>query len=316
MDIRGRALLSTSRFVYLVDLATGDATIIASGQGLYYGITWDHNHTYIVCADFHPFLRKLTRPKVLVFDRFLRKIAETRPPFKIRGGVHQAYYDPFSDSMWWMSSKDDAALILHNSDWEKWSPVGETLREWRARLGAKAKKNWDQPDSDIHHLNSVWMKDGKIFFVAHNWGPSEVYIFEQKTRKLLDLVPIGTCAHNVWTEGDDLFVCCSSEGTILNHRGEVKIKIDGFIRGVAATEQFRIVGISEKADRRNRARTAGHIKVLTHDWKPVCCWSFKNAGQVLEVRILSEGDLCHNGMPAPIDNSVLEGAVSQFSYAK
>lgn len=314
MKIQGRALVSTSHFVYLVDLASGESAKIASGQGLYYGITWDSSNIYVVSSDFHPLFRKRTRPKIIVLDCMLKKIEEIRPQFRIKGGVHQAHFDPVSKSLWWMSSKDDASIIMQDGKWEKWQPISENLVQWHERLGDRAKKNFDQPDTDIHHLNSVWINDRKIYIVAHNWGPSEVYIYDQEKRELVERISMGKCTHNVWRESEELFVCCSTEGSVVNRSGETMCNVDGFIRGAAVTKEMRIFGISEKANRRNRAKTTGMIEILTIDWQSICRWHFEKAGQVLEIRLLSEMDLCHNGIDPPIDKAVLEQPVSEFNY--
>lgn len=314
-----RALVTTSHYIFLTDLVSGESAKIASRQGLYYGITWDTSDIYIITADYHPLIRKWNRPKILVFDKLLRKKGELKPPFKIKGGVHQAHFDPIDNCLWWMSSKDNAAIILKNekNKWEKWQPIEENLTQWNERVGKIAKKNFDQPDSDIHHLNSVWISNNKIHFVAHNWGPSEVYVFDRITRNLINRIPIGNCIHNVWRENDTLHVCCSKEGKVINQLGETKYSVsDGFIRGAAVTRDVRLFGISEKANRRNRAKTTGRMDELSYDWKLKRSWIFDKAGQVLEVRILSDKDICHNTLSPPVDRAVLEAPVSRFNYVR
>lgn len=313
-QIKGRILLATSHFLYLVDLESGESAKVTRGQGLYYGITWDRERIYALCADFHPIVRKLTRPKVVVLDEYLRKTEEMRPPFHIKGGVHQAHFDPESEIIWFMSSKDDAAVFLHNGKWDLWHPVDETLDEWRERLGNQANKRWDQPGSDIHHLNSVWSKNGKLYFVAHNWGPSEIYVFDAKTRGFEKRIPVGKCVHNVWCEGDEILVCSSIRGQVVNYQGEIKCSLDGFVRGAAVTETFRLIGLSTMASRKNRVKTDGGIQVLTPDWTPVQKLMFDKCGQVHEIRYLSGRDICHNGLSPPVDTSVLEGPVGKFEY--
>jgi hypothetical protein len=297
-----------------VDLESGESARVTEGQGLYYGITWDRERIYVFCADFHPIIRKLTRPKIVILDEYLRKINEMTPSFHIKGGVHQAHFDPESGIMWFMSSKDNAAVFLHNGKWDLWHPVEETLDEWQERLGSRADKKWVQPGSDIHHLNSVWSNNGKLYFVAHNWGPSEIYIFDAKTRTLERKVPMGRCVHNVWCEEDEILVCSSIMGQVVNHRGEIRCALDGFVRGAAVTERFRLIGLSAKTSRRNRSKMNGTVHVLALDWTPLQKLTFDRCGQVLEIRYLSGKDICHNGLAPPVDASVLEGPVGKFEY--
>jgi hypothetical protein len=301
-----KALLSTSNFVYLVDLTSGEYVKIAWGQGLYYGITWDINQIYVLCDDYHPFIPKWNRTKILTLDHLLRKKEEITPRFSVKGGVHQAHFDPRSGRLLCMFSKDNSAVIYRNGIWEKWHPLKESLVDWKKRLGYKANKRWDQPNSDVHHLNSIWINNGKIYIVAHNWGPSELYVFDEKTEELQETLFIGKGAHNVWVEDNDIYLCSSGHGDVIDMYGNVLYSTKGFVRGVAVTDKYRVFGLSAREDRKNRAKTDGAIHILTKDWRFLKQISFEQCGQVLEIRILSPRDICHNGLVPPVDKTILE----------
>jgi len=151
--------------------------------------------------------------------------------------------------------------------------------------------------------------------VAHNWGPSEIYIFDTKTRGFEKKIPMGKCVHNVWCEGDEILVCSSIMGQVVNHQREIKCSLDGFVRGAAVTETFRLIGLSTMASRQNRVKTDGSVQVLAPDWTPVKKLMFDKCGQVFEIRYLSGNDICHNGLAPPINTSVLEGPVGELEYA-
>jgi hypothetical protein len=311
-----RALVGTSQHVYLLDLDSGAAVPIASGQGLYYGITWDTQMIYVVAADYHRWIRKWTRPKVLVFDPTLRQMDRLVPTIRLRGGVHQAHVHPMTGAIWFASSKDNAVIIQQNSRWEIWQPLEEGLKQWKTRLGDQASKRWDQPRGDVHHLNSVWMDKHRIYLVAHNWGPSEVYVFDLHTRRPEAKYTMGRCAHNVWRENDEILVCSSAEGTVVNQYGNTKCQIDGFTRGMAKDNERRLLGISEKKDRKNRTQTDATVVELDNQWHERTRYKLEGAGQVLEVRLLSSKDRCHNELPPPVTPAVLEGSVEDFDVRR
>jgi len=140
-------------------------------------------------------------------------------------------------------------------------------------------------------------------------------VFDQITRSPIETIPIGDCIHNVWKEEGKLIVCCSKEGKVINQLGETKYAVsDGFIRGAAVTKEVRLFGISEKANRRNRTKTTGRMDELSYGWKLKRSWMFNKVGQVLEIRILSDKDICHNSLSAPVDSAVMEAPVSRFNY--
>lgn len=310
MQINEKALVTTSQFVYLVDLQTRQCKVIAKGQGIYYGISWDHQNIYVFCDDYHPIYPKLNRTKALVFNSSLEKIAEIKPTCKTRGGIHQAIYDPHSDKLFAMVSKDNAALVYHKKNWKKWCPLNESFIQWKKRLGADVNKNWDQPKSDIHHLNSIWMDKNNIYCLAHNWGPSEVHILSTDTLRTKQIISIGRCAHNVWIEDEEMYVCSSHSGGVLDKASHVKYSVDGFIRGVAVMDQYRVFGISGKAVRRNRSKMDGAVHILSKDWQCLNKIHLPGCGQVLEVRVLSEKDQCHNRLAPPVDTPILDGPIT------
>ena len=275
-------LVATSRRLFRVDLETSRATVVDEGFGLYFGITWDSERVY-VAARWYPALMPtsaIERPRLLVFDSDLRLMERRRFPLET-GGLHQIF---FHDGQLFCScSREDSYAIGCEDRWSLWYPSPDPRHRGR----------------DVHHFNSVWIDDDRLFLLGHNNGPSDIWEMTYPGRRLVRKYRIGHTAHNVWRERGALAVCNSSGGTVETVDGSILCTTGGFPRGAAIGTDCNVIGISSVANRSNRWLTSGKIHVYDKAWQLRKEISLGFCGQVNDIRILGE-DAAHNSLLPPL----------------
>lgn len=277
-----RLLIGTSRYLLLVDIATGEQTILNKKYGLFYGITWDGEFYYVAARWYLRFwpTSRYERPRVLTLDHNLDLVKASRIPVPA-GGIHQIVYH--SGKLYSSCSREDSYVIRDGQDWSVWYPSTDS----------------QDHGNDTHHFNSIWFEGNSMFIIGHNNGPSDVWELKYPERELVNKYRVGRYIHNVWREGDDLFVCNSGDGRIETVSGRVVCDTGGFPRGIVICPDVNVVGISGIAGRSNRLRTRGFLKVYNKDWELRETIDLGLCGQVNEIRSLDSEDFAHNGLVPP-----------------
>src|ERR1700722_10918966 len=121
---------------------------------------------------------------------------------------------------------------------------------------------WDRLDLGNpigDHLNSVFEKNGVLYVVAHRFGKgSAIATFSYPDMQLLDVERIKnrTGLHNIWvTEEGQRIACHSSAGSLIELNSNAALWESGgqsYMRGLAATPDFILVGESQKSKRERR----------------------------------------------------------------
>lgn len=268
-------LVTTSKSILHVDSRTGEISEVHTGAGLYYGIATDDNakRIYIMArnnADPFNYLSKEERSKeqskVLVMNRLLQVVDEILPPHAVTD-FHQATFH--KGKLWITCTILNAIYIYDFSSWEVWYP-----------LESEGKK-----DRDINHFNSISIMDNKIHIVAHNFGESEVLIFDIDSRELEKRVLLGSCAHNIWYKNGTLWVCDSANQSLCGSDGS-SVPLRGFTRGAAGSRHGFFIGSSGLAERNNRKDVDSQIHVLNWKLEYLRSIPIEGFGQILEIRVL------------------------------
>lgn len=268
-------LVTTSHSVLLIDSESGSANVVERGRGLYYGIAYSDQAIYIAARE-RPITPKDERASengsILVYNYDLKLTDVLTAPFPLRD-LHQLAYD--DGRLWIACAYDDLIAIYDGETWERWRPLAV-----------------EPGEADRYHLNSIAFFDHKLYLLAHNNGPSEIWQFSLPDRTLERRVALGELAHNIWLEGDEVYTCNSGQGRI-ESSGGWQIEVGGFPRGIAITDDQVFVGISEVVERRQRDFTSGSVLVLNREWQPVREIRLPHEGLVLEIRALGVKDKCY-----------------------
>jgi hypothetical protein len=275
-------LLATSNKSFVaIDLDNRLYKTIDSGRGLYYGIAYSDDEIYVAArmnADRYGGTvteRAGERGRILVFDYDLRQVGELHPPFPLRD-LHQIFFH--RGALHVTCSHDDMIAVFENGTWDAWCPSPDP-------------EDWGR---DAHHFNSIWASEDDLFLLAHNNGPSEIWRFRLDDRTLMERVPIGGLAHNVWERDGDLFVCNSRMGAV-ESVGGTRLRVGGFVRGAVATDDITAIGISGVAERSGRHLVSSYIHIYDKAWEFRECVCLRNEGQLLDIRAPGGRDLAHPG---------------------
>jgi hypothetical protein len=270
--LSAKLLVTTSHSLLALDPATGKVAPIHRGEGLYYGIATDGARTYVAARG--RMVSSTAPPEdehgsILVFDAGPYLAGRIAAPFPLRD-MHEIFWH--EGRLWITCSFDNMVAICTPStgEWERWFPLGETAT----------------PPLDVNHFNSFAIVEGGMGVVAHNFGASELLVFDIESRALRARTPFGMQSHNIRRRADGtLFTCSSAEGTLLGMDGWT-IPIGGFTRGVLQRGDETWVGISEKVERQERDLSTGRIAVLDHDWREVRSIPLPGEGLVLDIQEL------------------------------
>lgn len=268
-------LVATSKSVLHVTPKTGELKEVHTGAGLYYGIATSDNgeNIYVMArnnADPFNYLSKEERSKeqskVLVMNRSLQVIDEILPPHAVTD-FHQATFH--KGKLWITCTILNAIYIYDFSSWEIWYPL----------------ENECKKGSDINHFNSISVINNQVHIVAHNFGKSEILVFDIDSRKLNKKISLGNCAHNVWYVDNALWVCDSANQALRSCNGRV-VSLQGFTRGVAEFSKGFYIGSSGLAERSDRKDVDSQIYVLTPNLDYIRSIPVEGFGQILEIRLL------------------------------
>ena len=267
-----KLLVTTSQSLLLVDTDSEERITLDRGRGLYYGIAHADGKLYVaarmrgVSSDVDP---DEERGAILLFDRKLASCGVLRAPFPLRDLHEIAWHQ---GKLYASCSHDNMIAIHDGKDWEQWFPLGGSM---------------DGP-GDVNHFNSFFFEGERVWILAHNRGDSELLAFSLATRELLERLPLGVMAHNIWRDGKELLTCSSLVGKIIGTEGFL-LEIGDFPRGVAFAENVRCVGISAMAERKERDFTTGRLAIFDGNWQMKKEIVLQDEGLILDLRILPAG---------------------------
>lgn len=246
-----RALATTTRSILWVDTDQRVVKVVHRGMGIYFGIAVDREGFVVAARDCDGALGKAAdeRGKLLYFtpEGALANVAE--PPFPLRD-LHGLLAH---DGATWATCSRDNMVAIHDprsGDWRAWYPAPDP----------------DARGEDIHHFNSLAMKKGRLFALAHNRGPSEIWEFTYPGRTLVRQVPLGEHAHDIWFAGHSILTCNSHRGRIESTSGRC-VRIGEFPRGIARARRETLVGVSQYGPRERRHQSTAIARLFTAHWR-------------------------------------------------
>ncbi len=163
---------------------------------------------------------------------------------------------------------------------------------------------WDGmlPGTISLHLNSVHVQDGLLYSVAHNGNLlSCVWVHRWPAMDLHAVFSTSArWAHNAWHSAElaGLLICDSKAGRLLSVDYNEAVWSTAtpatITRGLAATEKYLVVGLSEFTPRAERNTSKGGFALINRaSLRTEVEYWFDGIGNVHEVRVVSEADACH-----------------------
>ena len=275
-------LVSTSQSVVRLDMINPwQATLIASGAGLYYGLAPTPQGTVWVAArhsqvsDGIDSADESGRLYELGAQGLIPHPLSELPLRDLHGlAMHR-------DSVWLTCSHDDGVAIYQpaTQDWCWWYP-----------LGLPDPKNPDQS-----HFNTLRFEGDLVWVVAHCRGPSWLLAFpiaavlRGETPPPTHRLRLGEQAHNLWRQSDGALCTCSSiEGRLISESGW-ELKTGGFPRGIARLPDGWVVGVSALKERQERDLSDAKLQFYSHNWQLQREIVLPRVGMVLEIVAIPEG---------------------------
>lgn len=286
-------IITTPKYVFTFNAKSGRIKLIRAGDGEYYGITWSYNgpfisHSLIDCE------------KLKTWDDYRKSkhglishTTHTRTFFS-KDILLQPHQIECVDDLLLTTNTGHNCLSLLQYDGKLVKDI--YLNDIR----------WDvNPEGNTgNHFNSVHRVKDSVYLVAHNQGRSSV-VYQLSWPKLELQREVSTnaeWAHNFWPCEHGNIICNSKHGSLYDiQTGETLWQASEkpiFTRGIAATEDYIIVGRSEYAKRKDRTCNTGGIWILDrHTLDTLETIKFPGSGCINDIRLISGIDDCHNGVP-------------------
>jgi hypothetical protein len=266
-----RFLVSTTHHLLAIDPEQERIWKVHSGKGLYFGISSGRDHRiYVACrnttlgADSES-VRSSERGSVISLNSCFQVCEELTPPFPARDLHGMAWFD---DKLWITCAFDNLIAIYDCNlrSWRRWYPAPDPT----------------QRDRDIHHINTVRLIGNQVFIVAHQFGSSQLMVYDYPTLDLHSSIPLGRMAHDVFSFRGKLATCSSADGYIVNCQGE-KLRTGNFPRGVAVSGDGNLLGMSIHACRSERIKQSGILRWYTPEWEFRADYVLPSVGMILDV---------------------------------
>lgn len=274
-------LIATSKsFSVYMDGSYGK---VQTEKGSYYGITWDEKYIYVLARN-----RAGGGAESLeVFDTSLNHVNSV-----------------VLDGM-----KDGHQICWINNYVYIMDSCGGLIWKFDPKTGGVTKFAYEGLTPE-NHANSIWFGDNHYYVCEHNFGPSNVRVFNRNF-VCVDCYPIGQDIHNVFVDiPEDVMYVCDSMGQSLCAidlvtRAElgrvggfdVNGNTEWFTRGLARWEKHFYVGLSRFGSGTERELfELGSVVIVDDEMKLVDQIIMKGCGQLNEIRLLGVPDMAHNGI--------------------
>ena len=268
-------LVTTPLHVFQVDTETVSAKIVRSGDGYYYGVSCKQDK--MVLTHSGGYLQYFSNQ-----GNHVRTINTLIQPHQVEWVGDKVV----------VTNTGKNRLAIFDSDGNYCSDI--FLNEI----------HWDDKDGDRkgNHFNSVHKIGDKLYIVSHNYDrSSELYVLSWPELNVLEVIPCKVIgAHNFWPCEWGNLVCDSNHGSLFDiTKGSVIWKSDErFIipRGLAATDDFIIVGTSEFCSRAERPWSSGKIWIVDRKTlRTLDSILLPGSGEIRDIRVIGAIDECHNG---------------------
>lgn len=309
------ALVATTGYILLVDLDSKRVTPLKKDQPEYYGISWFPGDSELVLS--HSGVNNSDLIDIASYAQseqgWLSK--GTQNGRRFLSAPHQILCAP------------DGRIICTNTGRNVISIVDLNRVNLFQEAGI-SNARWDRLSLEKitgDHLNSVFLQDDQLFVVAHGHNKgSKLAVFSYPDLDLLSVTPLGerTGLHNIWITSEGQRISCHSEiGALIDIDCAEPLWESGspvYTRGLAATDDYVLVGESQKTGRDLRRNSLSAIWVLDRkQWQAIDYICLGPYGAVNEVRLLDVPDLAHHGTPLHnIQNFLTESEFRDFPPAE
>lgn len=287
-----KLLVSTPHKLILVDSRSGFQTIVESHRTEYYGISWSPDGRTLCLG--HSDVENsslLTTDSYMDSERgWLSYGSMTGPPCLSQ--AHQILCD--GDRVIATNTGRNCITVFRTDDWfyrNYW--FDEVL--------------WDRKGKNKcgQHLNSLFLDKGQLWVVAHNHDrKSDVICCDWPSLALIRRVSTqALMAHNIWiTPASQIVICDSMRGSVIDAKtNQILWKSEYpqvITRGLASNGRYAFIGESQIGDRTERTFRDSRISVVDiNNWQTLGQIPLRASGNLHDIRILDEPDLCHQANP-------------------
>lgn len=280
-------LLSTSKEFGIVEDGKFRA-IFKKPRGMMFGITWDRDHVFLLSRNGGPGIAE----SIEIFDRDLKHVDRICLKGQCSGG-HQLFYCPYTDRMYLMNTNNKRITVFKGKAREKHIP-------------------WSGADR-CTHINSIWSPNGEDFYVMEHNGcrpPSRLVRCDANFNHKKSWINVGRDCHCIYADNRELITASSKEFGIVRHclKNNTRLAyhpVDAlgsqkwYTRGLGVRPDCLLLGLSAHQDiREKRADSkAGGVVMLDCDFNQMGEIAIGGRGQILDLRIIEDLDLAHNGLP-------------------
>lgn len=274
---------------------TGE-TVLHSGSGVYYGITWSKDCIWVVARGNEPSRMLAFQPNFYLIDP---------PPFEHMGppddGPHQAFYDEASDTLHVTNTQCNRVERWRVGDGEPLEPV-----YFEESRGVQ----------DIDHVNSLQKRGGVWYVLEHRLDrmPKRIRLCDANWNlvrtieihnECLSAGPTHSGCHNITVVGDGSYVTLGPSQLILDgveFSWPFRVEANKhYLRGLARNHESLYVGVSNASPQGMRGWGASRVLRLS----PAPPFQIEGElalsaefGQIMDIRMMCD-DLAHNGLTCP-----------------
>jgi len=289
------ALVATTNYLLCVDLECKTVMPIEGNRTEYYGISWFAGSEELVLS--HSGLNNSGLVDVASYAQ--SEVgwisAGSRSSRKFLSQPHQICCAPDGRVICTNTGRNVITVI----DLDKPSIYQEA---------ALSEARWDRISPDRatgDHLNSVFLQGDRLFVIAHRFDKGSLLgVFSYPELDLLKVESLGerTGLHNIWITAEGQRISCHSEaGSLVDLDADAPLWDAGspiYTRGLAACEDFVVVGESQKSGRDLRRSSLSGLWILDRlTWKALDYICLGPYGAVHEVRLMDVPDEAHPGAP-------------------
>ena len=287
------ALVATTSWLLLVDLKSKQVQPVEKERPEYYGISWFPGDKELVLS--HSGLDNASLVDIAAY-------AQSETGWLSKGGLSSR---TFLSQPHQILCAPDGKVICANTgrnavnifDFKKPNALEEV---------GVSNLRWDRLSLDHatgDHINSVFLRDQQLYVVAHGHAHgSKILTFSYPDLELTSVHSLGpiTGLHNIWVTNQGQKISCHSEnGSVIDLDTQLAVWESGaeiYTRGLAATQDYVLIGESQKTGRDLRRSSLGGIWILDRkSWKPVDHIYLGPYGAVNEIRVLDVADDAHHG---------------------
>ncbi len=299
------------------DLTLGAARTIHSGEGVYFGVTWSTDRLFVLARRYP----QDKRNTLIVFDKSLQQIDQIDLPHQVR----ESHQIQWHDNKIYIANTSRNTIAVYNL------LSGETteIEPIPSRVG-----------ENFNHINSLRIEGGKLRFVAANRFRNSFFAsVDLSNNQIIDIDAVGLSAHNIIPTPYGDLTCDSYHGAFALFRGadwpakqermttlylladipdvmplviympraNFREKRGGptFPRGLAVTQDFVFVGLSDVSKRELRHQSPSRLIAFSglgdlSEGRPsanVKALNFGDHGAVMDVRILNASEMGHPVAP-------------------